>query len=74
MVNKTKPKKGRSFKNYYFDIFLPRVKKLQQKYTSERIDIVFDTYRYTIMKASKRIERGKVICQKVQDDSIATAN
>lgn len=55
-------------------IFFPSGKKLQQEYNSERIDIVFDTYKYTIMKASKRIEREKVIRQKLQDESIATTN
>ena len=50
LVNMTKPKKNQSSKPYCSDIFFPQVKKLQQQYISERIDIVFDTYRGASLK------------------------
>ena len=71
LVNMTKPKKNQSFKSYCSDIFFPHVKKLQQEYTSERIDIVFDTCKDPCLKASTRIKRRKGIRHKVQEDSIS---
>ena len=50
VINMTKPKKNQSSKSYCSDIFFPQVKKLQQQYISERINIVFDTYRGASLK------------------------
>ena len=74
LVNMTKPNKNQSFKNYCSDIFFPQVKKLRQQYNSERIDVVFDTYKDPSLKASTRMKRGKGIRRKVQDNSIAPTN
>ena len=59
LVNMTKIKKNQSFKSYCSDIFFPQVKKLQQEYTCESIDIVFDTYKDPGLKTSTRMKRRK---------------
>ena len=74
LVNMTKPKRNQSFNSYYSDIFFPQVKKLEQEYTSERIDIMFDKYKDPNLKVSTKMKRGKGIQRKVQDDSIAPTN
>ena len=65
LVSVTKSKKNHSFKSYCFVIFFLQVKKLSQECTSERIDIVFDTYKDPSLKESTRIKRGKRILRKV---------
>ena len=45
LVNMTKPKKNQQFKSYSADSFYPQVKKHQQEYHAQRIDVVFDTYK-----------------------------
>ena len=74
IVNMTKPKQNQSFKSYAAESFYPRVKKYQIEYQSQRIDVVFDTYKSSSLKAATRTKRGKGIRRKVQNDSIAPTN
>lgn len=74
IVNMTKPKKNQSFENYAAESFYPQVKKYQREYQSQRIDVVFDTYKSSSLKAATRTKRGKGIRRKVQNDSIAPSN
>ena len=74
IVNMTKPKKNQRFQDYCRQSFYPQVKKLQNEYKSQRVDVVFDTYQNLSLKAATRTKRGKGIRRKVLDDSIAPTN
>ena len=74
IVNMTKPKKNQNFKTYCAESFYPQVEKLENQYKTKRIDVVFDTYIESSLKAATRMKRGKGVRRKVQDDSIAPSN
>ena len=74
LVNLAKPKKNQSFKDYATDAFYPQMGKQMNEYSAQRVDIVFDTYKDQILKASTLVKRGKGIRRKVLDKSVAPTN
>ena len=74
LVNQTKPVKEQSFKKYCSDLFSKQVRRYMTEYKSERIDLVFDTYKIKSLKETARNKRGKGVRRKVQDNTIAPSN
>ena len=74
LLNLAKAKKNQSFKDYATDVFYPQIRKQMNEYSAQRVDIVFDTYKYQSLKASTRVKRGKRIRRKVLDKSVAPTN
>ncbi len=52
-----------TFEEYATDVFIPHIKK--QLATSNRVDVVWDTYKSSSIKESTREKRGKGIRRKV---------
>ena len=65
-------KKSLKIRKYFLDKILEFC--CERDYKSQRIDVVFDTYKSPSLKATTRIKRGKGIRRKVLDDSIAPSN
>ena len=74
LVNLAKPNKNQSFKDYETDVFYPQIRKQINKYSVQRVYIVFDTYKDQSLKASTQVKRGKGIHRKVLDKSVAPTN
>ena len=70
LVNQTKPVKEQSFKKYCSDLFSKQVRRYMTEYKSERIDLVFDTYKIKSLRETARNKRGKGVRRKVQDNTI----
>ena len=45
LVNLVKPKKNQSFKDYSSEMFYPQIRKHQDLYVADKVDVVFDTYK-----------------------------
>ena len=53
---------------------LKQIRKQMNKYSAQRVDIVFGTYKDQSSKTSTRVKRGKGIRRKVLDKSVAPTN
>ena len=53
---------------------LKQIRKQMNKYSAQRVDIVFGTYKDQSSKTSTRVKRGKRIRRKVLDKSVAPTN
>ena len=74
LVNMAKPAKDQSFQRYCSDVFCKQVKKYLKDYSSQRVDVVFDTYIEKSLKTATRNKRGKGVKRKVLHDSLAPSN
>ena len=66
LVNMEKPSKSQTFKDYSSKVFRLQVKKHKQDYSTERIHVVFGTYKHESLKAAMRCKTEKGVRQKVQ--------
>ena len=74
LVNLIKPKKNQSFKYYSSEVFCPHIRKQQDLYVADRVDVVFDTYKEQSLKTTTRLKRRKSIRRKVQQNSVVPMN
>ena len=74
LVNLVDPKKNRSFIDYSSEVFCPQIRKHQNLYVADRVDVVFDTHKEQSLKTATRLKRGKVVRRKVQEYSVAQTN
>ena len=66
LVNLVKPKKNRSFKDYSSEVFYPQICKHQDLYVTDRVHVVFDTYKDQSLKTTTSVKRGEGFRRKVQ--------
>ena len=69
-----KPSKNQAFKDYSSEVFCSQVKKHRRDYSTERVDVVFDTYKHESLKAATRYKKGKGVRRKIQHDTIVPNN
>ena len=74
LANQLKPGKNQSFSNYGQEVFLPFIRRYQQRSNTSRVDVVFDTYPLISLKNTTREKRGCGIRRKVAHSSIAPTN
>ena len=72
VINMLRPSTAKTFNEYASKVFLPYIK--QQLCSVIRIDIVWDTYKIYILKASTRAKRGPGLRQKVVGSSMLPKN
>ena len=64
LVNLVKPKKNQSFKDYSSEVFYPQIRKHQDLYVTDKVDVVFDTYKEESLKTTTGVKRGKGVPKK----------
>ena len=74
LANQLKPGKNQSFSHYGQEVFLPFIRRYQQRSKASRVDVVFDTYPLISLKNTTREKRGCGIRRKVVHSSIAPTN
>ena len=74
LVKMRKPSKNQAFKDYSSEVFCLQVKKHGRDYSTERTDVVFDTYKHESLKAATRCKKGKGVRRKVQHDTVVPNN
>ena len=55
-------------------MFYPQIRKLQNLYVADRVDVVFDTYKDQSLQTATRVKRLKRVRRKVQEISVAPTN